>query len=180
MTEPGTDYERWRQAERELGAHADDVVRPIEESDEVAEAVEDETPVTGLEELAAQGRQGAATALAGTAGHDSPAKPAGHDEEAEPTERVSPERLAGHGQTTRGDSGGVGGATVAGQDAGDARRDAGDARRDAGSATRDAGDARRDAAGHDTAARDEARLVEGDGAARDGGGPGGGGDERHD
>jgi hypothetical protein len=48
MTEPESEYERLRRAERELGPPGREVVKPIEETDEAEEAVEDEAPLPGL------------------------------------------------------------------------------------------------------------------------------------
>jgi hypothetical protein len=48
MTEPTSEYDRLRRAERELGLSGREVVKPIEETDETEEAVEDEAPLPGL------------------------------------------------------------------------------------------------------------------------------------
>lgn len=48
MTEPQSEYERLRRAERELSQSGREVVKPIEETDEAEAAVEDEAPLPDL------------------------------------------------------------------------------------------------------------------------------------
>jgi hypothetical protein len=48
MTEPESEYDRLRRAQRELELSGREVVKPIEETDEAEAAVEDEAPLPGL------------------------------------------------------------------------------------------------------------------------------------
>jgi hypothetical protein len=50
VTESDNPYERLRRAERELGEPDNYVVKPIEETEEMAEAADDEAPLRDLGE----------------------------------------------------------------------------------------------------------------------------------